>query len=237
MLDKIGLDEEGRRRLPRAHRQRRAAAHRRSWRSRRSCPGRSWRRWSPQQWRKIGIQAEVQGDGAQARASRARSNNEHQIFVWNNGGTELLYLFPRHAIPVDPDAKPSWGRSTPSGTRPAASRARKPDDPEHAEDLRAVPRRAGQQEAERNKNAQEIWKILVDQQYGIGTVGQSPALDGRAAGHRTGWAISRRGSASPSTAARRAVRIRRRGTTRNDAHRGGLAACSPTCFAAFSSPW
>jgi peptide/nickel transport system substrate-binding protein len=22
--------------------------------------------------------------------------------VWNNGGTELLYLFPRHAIPVDP---------------------------------------------------------------------------------------------------------------------------------------
>ena len=24
-------------------------------------------------------------------------------------------------------------------------------------------------------NAQEIWKILVDQQYGIGTVGQSPA--------------------------------------------------------------
>jgi peptide/nickel transport system substrate-binding protein len=27
----------------------------------------------------------------------------------------------------------------------------------------------------RNKNAQEIWKILVEQQYGIGTVGQSPA--------------------------------------------------------------
>ena len=22
--------------------------------------------------------------------------------VWTNGGTELLYLFPRHAIPVDP---------------------------------------------------------------------------------------------------------------------------------------
>ncbi len=27
----------------------------------------------------------------------------------------------------------------------------------------------------RNKNAQEIWKILIEQQYGIGTVGQSPA--------------------------------------------------------------
>ena len=32
--------------------------------------------------------------------------------------------------------------------------------------------------AGRNKNAQEIWKILVDQQYGIGIVGQSPAVMG-----------------------------------------------------------
>ena len=37
---------------------------------------------------------------------------------------------------------------------------------------------AGQKDDERNKTAQEIWKILVDQQYSIGTVGQSPALMG-----------------------------------------------------------
>ena len=37
---------------------------------------------------------------------------------------------------------------------------------------------SGQEDAERNKTAQEIWKILIDQQYAIGTVGQSPALMG-----------------------------------------------------------
>ena len=41
-------------------------------------------------------------------------------------------------------------------------------------------RAAGGQKDRRSaiKTAQEIWKILVDQQYGIGTVGQSPALMG-----------------------------------------------------------
>jgi peptide/nickel transport system substrate-binding protein len=37
---------------------------------------------------------------------------------------------------------------------------------------------ASQTMEERIKTAQEIWKIEIDQQYGIGTVGQSPALMG-----------------------------------------------------------
>jgi peptide/nickel transport system substrate-binding protein len=37
---------------------------------------------------------------------------------------------------------------------------------------------ASQKADERIKTAQEIWKILIDQQYAIGTVGQSPALMG-----------------------------------------------------------
>jgi peptide/nickel transport system substrate-binding protein len=37
---------------------------------------------------------------------------------------------------------------------------------------------AGQQEDERNKTAQEIWKIMIDQQFHIGTCGQSPAFMG-----------------------------------------------------------
>ena len=52
---------------------------------------------------------------------------------------------------------------------------------------------AGQQDEERIKTAQEIWKILVDQQYGIGTVGQSPALMGvRLASNKLGNIPSRR---------------------------------------------
>ena len=29
-------------------------------------------------------------------------NNEHQIFMWANDGSELMYAFPRHAMPIDP---------------------------------------------------------------------------------------------------------------------------------------
>ena len=53
-----------------------------------------------QQWRKIGIQADVREMERTLAMTRTR-NNEHQIMIWTNGGTELLYLFPRHAIPVD----------------------------------------------------------------------------------------------------------------------------------------
>ena len=51
-------------------------------------------------------------------------NNEHHIFIWTNGGTELLYLFPRHAIPVDPTEAymgPAYSRS---GMRRTVRRAR-----------------------------------------------------------------------------------------------------------------
>ena len=62
---------------------------------------------------------------------------------------------------------------------------------EHPEDLRPVHARPPACKADgRNKNAQEIWKILVDQQYGIGTVGQSPARLGVRLVSRTGWATS-----------------------------------------------
>ena len=105
-------------------------------------------------------------------------NNEHHIQLWTNGGTEILYLFPRHAIPVDPTEAfmgPEFAMWYASDGQ-AGPRA---DRPEPQEDLRAVPLgAAARRSAERNKIAQEIWKIMVDQQYGIGTVGQSPALMG-----------------------------------------------------------
>ena len=58
------------------------------------------------------------------------------------------------------------------------------------EDLGAVPlgrRQEGRRSA--TKIAQEIWKILVDEQFGIGTVGQSPAFMGVRI-VRTSWATS-----------------------------------------------
>ena len=52
------------------------------------------------QWRKIGIQADVK-EMERGLGFAKQTNNEHQLFVWNNGGTELLYLFPTWAVPVD----------------------------------------------------------------------------------------------------------------------------------------
>ena len=129
------------------------------------------------QWRAVGIQADVK-DTERSLAFTRTQANEHQIMVWNNGGTELLYLFPRHSIPVDPTEAfmgPEYAKWYASN----GEQGRKPDDPSDARrssSCSAAPpaRRA----EERIETAKEIWKILIDQQYGIGTVGQSPALMG-----------------------------------------------------------
>lgn len=129
-----------------------------------------------QQWKKIGVWADVKELERSLAMTRIR-NNEHHIMLWTNGGTELLYLFPRHAIPVDPTEAymgPDFAFWYASGGKQGT----KPGDPNLLKIYELFGSAAGQQEAERFKTAQEIWKILVDQQYGIGTVGQSPALFG-----------------------------------------------------------
>ncbi len=129
-----------------------------------------------QQWRKIGIQADVK-EVERTLAMTRVLNNEHHIMVWNNGGTELFYLFPRHAIPVDP-TEAYMGPEFAQWYASNGKQGRKPDDPNLLKIFDLFRGAAGQQAEERFKTAQEMWKILVDQQYGIGTVGQSAALMG-----------------------------------------------------------
>ena len=73
------------------------------------------------QWRKIGIQADVK-EMERGLGFAKQTNNEHQMFVWNNGGTELLYLFPTWAVPVD-SRRGVRARVRGVVLRPAASRA------------------------------------------------------------------------------------------------------------------
>ena len=73
------------------------------------------------QWRRS-ASAEVKEYERNLAMTRVR-NNEHHILIWTNGGTELLYLFPRHAIPVDP-TEAYMGPAFASGTRRTARRAR-----------------------------------------------------------------------------------------------------------------
>ena len=128
------------------------------------------------QWRKVGIQADVR-DTERNLAFTRTQNNEHHIMVWNNGGTELLYLFPRHAIPVDP-TEAFMGPEFAKWYASDGTQGKKPEDPNLLKILDLYRGAAGQKTDDRIKTAQEIWKILIDQQYGIGTVGQSPALMG-----------------------------------------------------------
>jgi peptide/nickel transport system substrate-binding protein len=142
------------------------------------------------QWKAVGIQGEVKELERNLAMTRIR-NNEHHMFMWTNGGTELLYLFPRHAIPVDPTEAymgPAFAQWYASG----GSQGRKPDDPNLLKIYDLFRSAASQQQPERIATAQEIWKILVDQQYGIGTVGQSPAFMGvRLASNKLGNISSR----------------------------------------------
>jgi peptide/nickel transport system substrate-binding protein len=128
------------------------------------------------QWADIGIYAEPREYERTLGMTRA-ANNETQIFVWTNGGTELLYLFPRHAIPVDP-TEAFMGPAFAKWFVTNGAEGKEPTDPNILRIYDLFTEATGLPEEGRIKNAQEIWKILVDQQYGIGTVGQSPAFMG-----------------------------------------------------------
>jgi peptide/nickel transport system substrate-binding protein len=55
---------------------------------------------------------------------------------------------------------------------------KKPDDPEMQKAFDLFRASFGAKEEDRIRNGKEIWKILVDNVYSIGTVGQSPAFMG-----------------------------------------------------------
>ncbi|UFN48112.1 ABC transporter substrate-binding protein [Roseomonas sp. OT10] len=129
-----------------------------------------------QHWRKAGIFTEVKEFERNLALQRTMAN-EHHIHIWQNGGSELIYLFPRHSIPVDP-TEPYLGIEYCRWFASNGTQGTKPTDPNilRIYDLfRAAP---GQQREERNRTAQEIWKIIVDQQLAIGICGQSPASQG-----------------------------------------------------------
>jgi peptide/nickel transport system substrate-binding protein len=129
-----------------------------------------------QHWRQIGIAADVKVMERSLAITRAL-NDQHQIFMWTNNGTESLYLYPRYALPVDPTA----GVMGNAHALWFASNGQRGKEPAEAEMKRAfdlMRAAAGQKEAERNKTAQEVWKLVVEQQWGIGVVGLSPAFMG-----------------------------------------------------------
>ncbi|MEA2698063.1 MAG: peptide/nickel transport system substrate-binding protein [Myxococcales bacterium] len=129
-----------------------------------------------EQWKKIGIEADVKEMERSLFFARTKGN-QHQIAIWPNDGSEMLFQVPDHALPVNPGAS----ILSPSIALWYASRGEKgtaPKDPQLRKAMELFRTAAGKKAAERIKLAQEIWKILIDEQYSIGTVGLSPATMG-----------------------------------------------------------
>ena len=129
-----------------------------------------------QQWKKIGIDVDIKELERNLAFTRDASN-ENQIITWANDGSEVLFLFPRHALPVDA-AEAHMGMSFAKWYASNGASGKKPDDPEMLRAFDMFRSTFGMKDEERTRTAKEIWKIIVEQSWSIGTVGQSPAFMG-----------------------------------------------------------
>jgi peptide/nickel transport system substrate-binding protein len=129
-----------------------------------------------QQWKKIGIDVDIKE--LERNLAFTRDNaSENQMITWANDGSEMLFLFPRHALPVDA-AESHMGMAFAKWYSSRGASGTKPDDPEMLRAFDHFRESYGMKEEDRIKNAKEIWKIIVEQTWSIGTVGQSPAFMG-----------------------------------------------------------
>ena len=81
-----------------------------------------------QQWKKIGIDVDVK-ELERNLAFTRDSSNENQMITWANDGSEMLFLFPRHALPVDA-AESHMGMAFAKWYASKGTAGKKPDDPE-----------------------------------------------------------------------------------------------------------
>ncbi len=129
-----------------------------------------------QQWRKIGIFADVRDQERALAFQRVRAG-EHHIFVFGNTGSELLFLYPHFVLPVD-IGNGILGMDLARWYASNGAQGTKPSDPHVLRVMEMFRSATTLHEAERNRLAQDIWRIVIDQQFSIGVCGQSPAFAG-----------------------------------------------------------
>ena len=129
-----------------------------------------------QQWRAVGIGADLKLLERSLFYTRGR-NDQNQVAIVSNSGTESLFLRSGPVLPTDP-ADVMMGAAYAQWFVSDGARGTKPTDPAllHVYDLlRAAPSKP---EAERNALARDIWRIIADQKWQIGIVGQAPGSQG-----------------------------------------------------------
>ena len=125
-------------------------------------------------WKDIGIWADLKAQERSLFETEARAN-KHQIGIWGNGGASQLWLYPRHVLPVNTNEAymgPEIARWFVSGGEDGMA----PPYPEMERALELFKMGATVSAEERNKIGQEIWSLVVDQVWTIGTVGQSAGV-------------------------------------------------------------
>jgi peptide/nickel transport system substrate-binding protein len=126
-------------------------------------------------WANVGIFANVV-ESERGLIETRREANELQTFVWQNDGTDELYLYPFHALPVN----------SASGTGPAigiwyssgGTAGIEPTDPNVIKVLDLFSEGLRSTTEERIEIGREIWSIITDEVWTMGTVGQSGAFMG-----------------------------------------------------------
>jgi peptide/nickel transport system substrate-binding protein len=129
-----------------------------------------------QQWRKIGVVLDVK-ELERNLAFTRDTTNENQLITWATDGSEMLLLFPRHAVPVDA-AEAHMGMAYAQWYASNGAKGTKPEDPEMIKAFDLIRKAYAADEAGQISYAKEAWKIIVEQTWSIGTVGQSPAFMG-----------------------------------------------------------
>jgi peptide/nickel transport system substrate-binding protein len=126
------------------------------------------------QWKKIGIKADVIELERSLAAKRVGANEQHMRISWGDGSEHLL-TYPFNVFPFDGNSEFGplyglWFQSNGSkGKRP-------PPRLRWLYELYAKALRVP--EEERRRLGQEIWKIVIEEQWSVGLVGLSPAAGG-----------------------------------------------------------
>jgi peptide/nickel transport system substrate-binding protein len=126
------------------------------------------------QWKKIGIKADVIELERSLGAKRVGANEQQLRISWGDGSEHLL-TYPFNVFPFDGNSEfgPLYGLWFQSG----GSRGKRP--PPRLRWLYELYARAfSVPEEERQRLGQEIWKIVLEEQWSVGLVGLSPAAAG-----------------------------------------------------------
>jgi peptide/nickel transport system substrate-binding protein len=124
-----------------------------------------------QQWKKIGIQADVKETERSLAMTKAQAN-ETQIYVWG-GGSEDIFMWPRHDLPVEPN-EPFSGALYAKWYASGGAQGKKPVEPDLLKAMELLRSGGGVTETERFKIAAQIKALEVENQWIIGTVGFVP---------------------------------------------------------------